>query len=92
MSKLFSVLIAAAFSAVTFSAVAADAAMAPAKPAAAPATKAAPAAPKKVTAQQVKMKLCNKEAKEKGLKNADRKAFMKSCLKKEKKDSAVPAA
>lgn len=82
MSKLLSVLIAAAFAAVTFSAVAADAAMAPAKPAAA--TKAAPAAPKKMTAQQAKMKLCNKEAKEKGLKNADRKAFMKSCLKKGK--------
>jgi hypothetical protein len=91
MSKLFSVLLAAAFAAVTYSAVAADAAMAPAKPAAAPAAKAAPAAPKKVTAQQAKMKLCNKEAKEKGLKKADRKAFMKSCLTKGKKDSAAPS-
>ncbi|OGT00478.1 MAG: hypothetical protein A3K04_02415 [Gallionellales bacterium RBG_16_56_9] len=89
MSKLLSVLIAAVFAAVTFSAVAADAAMAPAKPVVAPAAKAAPAAPKKMTAQQGKMKLCNKEAKEKGLKKAERKAFMKSCLKG---DSAAPSA
>ena len=32
-------------------------------------------------AQQEKMKTCNKEAKEKGLKGAERKAFMSSCLK-----------
>ncbi len=89
MSKLLSVLTAAAFAAVTFSAVAADAAMAPAKPAATPAAKAAPAAPKKANAQHAKMKLCNKEAKAKGLKKADRKTFMKSCLKD---DSAAPAA
>lgn len=92
MSKLLSVLIAAVFAAVTFSAAADDTAMAPAKPAAAPAAKAAPAAPKKVTVQQAKMKRCNMEAKEKGLHKAERKTFMKSCLKKERKDSAAPAA
>ena len=93
MSKLLSALIAAVFAVATFSAAAAaDTAMAPAKPAAAPAAKADPAAPKKVTAQQVKMKRCNMEAKEKGLHKAERKAFMKSCLKKGKKDSAAPAA
>jgi len=90
--KLLPTLIAAVFAAVTFSAVAADTAMAPAKPAAAPATKAAPATPKKMTAQQVKMKFCNKEAKEKALKGPDRKAFMKSCLKKDKQGNAAPAA
>ncbi|MCR4303284.1 MAG: PsiF family protein [Gallionella sp.] len=92
MNKLLSVLVAALFTAGTFSAVAADTAMAPAKPAAAPAAKTAPAAPKKVTAQQAKMKRCNMEAKEKDLHKAERKAFMKSCLKKEKKDSAAPSA
>ena len=92
MSKLLSALIAAVFAVATFSAAADDTAMAPAKPSAAPAAKADPAAPKKVTAQQVKMKRCNMEAKEKGLHKAERKAFMKSCLKKGKKDSAAPAA
>ncbi len=33
------------------------------------------------TAQQEKMKSCNKEAGEKGLKGAERKSFMSSCLK-----------
>ena len=89
MSKLLSALIAAVFAAVTFSAIAADTAMAPAKPAAAPAAKTAPAGPKKVTAQQAKMKRCNMEAKEQGLHKAERKAFMKSCLKK---DNSAPAA
>jgi hypothetical protein len=32
------------------------------------------------TAQQDKMKTCNKVAGEKGLKGADRKSFMQSCL------------
>ena len=77
MSKLLSVLIAAVFAAVSFTAVAADAAMAPAKPA------AKAAAPKKMTAQQERMKTCNKDAKAKGLKKAERKAFMKTCLKGE---------
>jgi len=82
MTKLLSVLIAAFLASVSYSAIATDEAMAPAKPTAeAPTTKAKQAAPKKITAQQAKMKLCNKEAKEKGLKKADRKAFMKSCLK-----------
>jgi len=53
-------------------------------PAAAPAAGAAPAAaaaePKKLTAQQEKMKTCNADAKTKGLKGDDRKAFMKTCL------------
>ena len=84
--KLLSTLIAAVFAVASFSAVAADAAPAKA-PAAAAAPTAAPAkteaaAPKKLTAQQEKMKACNKEAKEKGLKKAERKTFMKSCLKK----------
>lgn len=84
--KLLPTLIAAIFAAASFSAVAADAVMAPAK-AAAPA-KAEAVAPKKMTAQQQKMGACNKDAKEKALKGAERKAFMKSCLKK---DSAAPA-
>lgn len=33
-----------------------------------------------LNAQQEKMKSCNADAKTKGLKGADRKAFMKSCL------------
>ena len=37
---------------------------------------------KKTSAQNNKMKTCNVEAKEKELKGADRKAFMKECLKK----------
>jgi len=52
-------------------------------PAAAPAAAAAaPAAaePKKLTAQQEKMKTCNADAKTKALKGAERKAFMKTCL------------
>ena len=81
MNKLLSVLIAATFATVTFSAVAADAAMAPA---AKPATeKAAPAAPKSVNPQHAKMKSCNKDAKTQALKGAERKAFMKNCLKKD---------
>ena len=94
MSKLFSVLIAVAFAAVTFSAVAAEGAMAPAKPAAAgtamtPAKPAGKTASPKQRAQRAKMKVCNNEAKSKGLKKAERKAFMKSCMKG---DSAAPAA
>ena len=75
--KMLPTLIAAVFVAVTYSALAADAA--PAKMEA----KAEAAAPKKMTAQQEKMKFCNKEAKEKTLKGTERKAFMKSCLKKD---------
>ena len=55
------------------------AAAASAPAAAAPA--AAPAADKK-TAQQEKMKSCNKEAGDKKLKGDERKAFMKDCLSK----------
>jgi hypothetical protein len=36
---------------------------------------------KKLTPQQQKMGTCSHEAKMKGLKGADRKAFMKTCLK-----------
>ena len=78
--------------AVSLSAFAKD--PAPAAPAAA-ATPAAPATPatpaedskatKPMTAQQSKMKACNAEAKEKALKGAERKAFMKTCLKSDKK-------
>jgi len=43
-------------------------------------------------AQQEKMKMCNKDAKEKALKGDERKAFMKGCLSKkaEKKAEAAP--
>lgn len=42
---------------------------------------AAPAAGDKKAAQQEKMKTCNKDAKEKALKGAERKKFMSTCLK-----------
>ena len=42
---------------------------------------AAPAAEKKMTAQQSKMGDCNKEAKEKKLAGDERKKFMSECLK-----------
>jgi hypothetical protein len=43
------------------------------------------------TAQQMKMKACNADAKAKDLKGPDRKAFMKDCLSA-KKEEAAPAA
>ena len=76
--KLLPMLIAAVFSVSTFTAVAAPAG-----------TDAD--APKKLTAQQLKMKSCNKDAKEKTLKGADRKAFMKSCLKKDTASAGAKA-
>ena len=42
------------------------------------------------TAQQSKMADCNKEAKEKALTGADRKAFMKSCLSNKPAAAAEP--
>lgn len=84
--KLLPTLIAVAFTAVSYCAVAADAANTPA-PAKTEAT-----APKKLTPQQEKMKACNAQAKEKALKGADRKTFMRTCLKKSKKDVPAPAA
>ena len=39
-----------------------------------------PAPEKKLTSQQMKMKKCSKDAKEKKLKGQERKDFMKSCL------------
>jgi hypothetical protein len=51
---------------------------------------AAPAAEKKMTAQQNKMGDCNKEAKDKKLAGDERKKFMSSCLKGG--DAAPPAA
>ena len=39
-----------------------------------------PAPEKKLTRQQMKMKKCNGEAREKKLKGDERKKFMKSCL------------
>ena len=36
----------------------------------------------KQKAQQDKMRSCSKEAKEKGMKGAERKTFMKDCMKK----------
>ena len=83
MSKLLSVLIAATFAVVTYSAVAAEGDMAPATP---------PTAQKKMHPQQAKMKNCNKEAKAQGLKKDERKVFMKSCLKKDKQGDMAPAA
>lgn len=45
------------------------------------------------TAQQERMKNCNKEAGEKALKGDDRKAFMKTCLSgKQGESAAAPAA
>jgi hypothetical protein len=55
---------------------------APAKVAPAPAKAAPAAATVAPTTQQDKMKACNKDAKEKALKGADRKKFMSDCLKK----------
>jgi len=43
-------------------------------------------------AQQNKMKECNADAKERELKGAERKAFMKNCLKKDSAASAEAAA
>ena len=42
----------------------------------------AASAPAFAGAQQEKMKMCNKDAKEKALKGDERKAFMKECLSK----------
>jgi hypothetical protein len=53
-----------------------------AKPAAAASAPAAAPATDKKTAQQEKMKACNKEAGDKKLKGDPRKAFMKECLSK----------
>ena len=54
-------------------------------PAAAPdataATPAAPATPATSPTQQDKMKMCNADAKAKGLKDNERKKFMSACLK-----------
>lgn len=49
---------------------------------------------KKPTAQQERMKSCNKEAGDKGLKKDERKAFMKSCLsgKPAEAEAAAPNA
>ena len=77
MSKLLSVLIAAVYATTISSAIAAEGAMAPA------AAAEKPAAAKKINPQHAKMKNCNKKAKEQGLKKDERKAFMKSCLKKD---------
>ena len=90
--KLLPAMMAVAFAVASFSTAAAvDTAKKDAN-ATAPA-KAVASAPKKLTAQQVKMKTCNKEAKEQKLKGADRKTFMKTCLKKDakaaEKDTAV---
>lgn len=47
--------------------------------------------PKKPTAQQEKMKTCNKDAKDKALKGDERKAFMKSCLSSKSAAAAASA-
>lgn len=46
---------------------------------------------RKPTAQQEKMKTCNRDAREQKLKGDERKAFMKSCLSN-KPNAAAPAA
>lgn len=82
MSVSFRVLFAAA--AMTLASVAIAAPGAPAQAAKQPtmsATPMAPAAKKPATAQQQRMKDCNKDAKAKALKGADRKSFMSTCLK-----------
>ena len=48
------------------------------------------AAAKELTPQQQKMKSCNADAKTKGLKGDERKAFMKTCLSAD--GAAAPAA
>lgn len=48
--------------------------------AASPASPATPAVPAAKSAQQNKMKTCNKEAADKKFKGDERKVFMKSCL------------
>ena len=53
---------------------------------------AAPAAEKKMSAQQNKMGDCNKEAKEKKLAGDERKKFMSACLKGGEAPSAAAAA
>lgn len=52
-----------------------------AAPTATAATPAAPAAPAASPTQQGKMKMCNADAKAKGLKDNERKKFMSACLK-----------
>ena len=91
--KLLQSVLVIAFTTVSFCAVAADAASAPAHTSATakPAAKSEASAPKKLTHQQEKMKSCNHDAKEKALKGTERKTFMKSCLKA-KKDVEAPAA
>ena len=49
-------------------------------------------APAFAGAQQEKMKMCNKDAKEKALKGDERKAFMKECLSKKSDAPAADAA
>ncbi|HEX8987059.1 MAG TPA: PsiF family protein [Rhodocyclaceae bacterium] len=43
------------------------------------------------TPQQERMKACNAEAREKGLKGEQRKAFMKECLSAKKAETPKPA-
>ncbi|TNC96969.1 MAG: PsiF repeat-containing protein [Gallionellaceae bacterium] len=49
-------------------------------------------APAFAGAQQNKMKTCNADAKQQALKGAERKAFMKTCLKKDSAASTDAAA
>ena len=52
----------------------------------------AAAAAKPANSQQEKMKSCNADAKTKGLKGTERKAFMKSCLSEHGTEAAPTAA
>ena len=87
--KLLPAIMAIAFAVTSFSAVATEVTPNKLEGKAAAPTKTEAAAPKKLTAQQEKMKFCNKKAKEQKLKGADRKTFMKTCLKKD--DSSTDA-
>lgn len=82
MSVSFRVLLAAA--AMTLAGAAVATPIAPPQAASKPTLSSTPATPKPVTAQQQRMKDCNKDAKAKGLKGADRKSFMSTCLKGDK--------
>ncbi len=104
MSKLLSTLIAVVFATVTYSAVAADAstAAAPAATTTTTTTTTVTAAPKKhkkhkMSAKEMKMASCKKDAKAQKVKSADRKSFIKDCMSKEdepaaKEEAATPAA
>ena len=80
MKKLLSLIVLASSLSVAMAQTAAPAA-ATAKPMTPAAAPAKPMAAATGTTQQNKMKTCNADATSKGVKGADRKAFMSTCLK-----------